>query len=118
MDLRFTDEEIAFRKEVRDFIARELPKETHARMLSGRSPTKQQVVDWQRKLNAKGWAVPEWPVDWGGPGWTLGQERIEADRHRGGELLARADGDGLARGQLHPEAHHGLVDRADVLDIE
>ncbi|WP_431272688.1 acyl-CoA dehydrogenase family protein [Dankookia sp. P2] len=76
MELRFNEAEIAFRQEVRDFIAKELPKETHERMLAGKSPTKQMVVDWQRKLNAKGWAVPEWPVEWGGPGWTLGQRYI------------------------------------------
>jgi hypothetical protein len=46
---------------VRDFIARELPAETRERMVAGKSPTKDMVVDWQRKLNAKGWAVPEWP---------------------------------------------------------
>ncbi|MBL6080568.1 acyl-CoA dehydrogenase family protein [Belnapia sp. T18] len=76
MDLRFTDEEIAFRQEVRDFIARELPAETRERMVAGRSPTKQQVVDWQRKLNARGWAAPEWPKEAGGPGWTLAQRYI------------------------------------------
>ena len=38
MELRFNEAEIAFRQEVRDFIARELPKETHERMLSGKSP--------------------------------------------------------------------------------
>jgi pimeloyl-CoA dehydrogenase large subunit len=76
MDLRFTDEEIAFRQEVRDFIARELPAETRERMAAGRSPTKQQVVDWQRKLNARGWAAPEWPKEHGGPGWTLAQRYI------------------------------------------
>jgi pimeloyl-CoA dehydrogenase large subunit len=76
MDLRFTDEEIAFRQEVRDFIAKELPAETRERMIAGRSPTKQQVVDWQRKLNARGWAAPEWPKEAGGPGWTLAQRYI------------------------------------------
>ena len=77
MDLRFSDAEIAFRKEVRDFIARELPAETRERMVAGKSPTKDMVVDWQRKLNAKGWAVPEWPAEWGGPkDWTLGQRYI------------------------------------------
>ncbi len=76
MDLRFTDEEIAFRQEVRDFIAKELPAETRERMVAGRSPTKQQVVDWQRKLNARGWAAPEWPKEYGGPGWTLAQRYI------------------------------------------
>ncbi|MBL6458013.1 acyl-CoA dehydrogenase family protein [Belnapia sp. T6] len=76
MDLRFTDEEIAFRKEVRDFIAKELPAETRERMIAGKSPTKDQVVDWQRKLNARGWAAPEWPKEAGGPGWTLAQRYI------------------------------------------
>ncbi len=76
MDLRFTDAEIAFRQEVRDFIAKELPAETRERMIAGKSPTKQQVVDWQRKLNARGWAAPEWPKEAGGPGWTLAQRYI------------------------------------------
>ncbi len=76
MDLRFTPEERAFRQEVRDFIAKELPKETRDRMVAGKSPTKQMVVDWQRKLNARGWAVPEWPVEHGGPGWSAAQRYI------------------------------------------
>jgi pimeloyl-CoA dehydrogenase large subunit len=76
MDLRFTDAEITFRQEVRDFIAKELPAETRERMVAGKSPTKQQVVDWQRKLNARGWAAPEWPKEAGGPGWTLAQRYI------------------------------------------
>ena len=76
MDLRFTDAEIAFRQEVRDFIAKELPAETRARMVAGRSPTKAQVVEWQQKLNSRGWAAPEWPKEAGGPGWTLAQRYI------------------------------------------
>ena len=27
------------------------------------------MVDWQRILNKKGWAVPHWPKQWGGTGW-------------------------------------------------
>jgi len=76
MDLRFTDEEIAFRQEVRDFIARELPAATRERMIAGKSPTKAMVVEWQRKLNARGWAAPEWPKEAGGPGWSLAQRYI------------------------------------------
>jgi pimeloyl-CoA dehydrogenase large subunit len=76
MELRWTDEERAFRQEVRDFIRRELPKETRDRMVRGKSPTKDQVVEWQRKLNTKGWAAPEWPKEYGGPGWTTAQRYI------------------------------------------
>jgi pimeloyl-CoA dehydrogenase large subunit len=70
MELRFTEEEQAFRREVRDWIDANLPAETRERMASGRTPTKEMVVDWQRRLNAKGWAVPHWPVEWGGQPWS------------------------------------------------
>jgi pimeloyl-CoA dehydrogenase large subunit len=76
MELRFSEAERAFRQEVRDFIAKELPAETRERMVAGKSPTKDQVVDWQRKLNARGWAAPEWSKEYGGPGWSLAQRYI------------------------------------------
>ncbi|HEV7414899.1 MAG TPA: pimeloyl-CoA dehydrogenase large subunit [Tianweitania sediminis] len=69
MDLRFTDEEVAFRQEVRDFIATNLPAETRERLQSGHHPTRDDIVNWQRILNEKGWAVPHWPEEWGGTGW-------------------------------------------------
>ncbi len=76
MDLRWTDEERAFRQEVRDFINKELPAATRERMRRGKTPTKEMVVEWQRKLNARGWAAPEWPKEAGGPGWGAAQRYI------------------------------------------
>ena len=76
MELRWTEEERHFRQEVRDFINRELPQETRDRMIRGKSPTKAQVVEWQQKLNRQGWAAPEWPKEYGGPGWTMAQRYI------------------------------------------
>ncbi len=76
MDLNFSAEEVAFRHEVRAFIDASLPAETRAWMVAGKSPTKAMVVEWQKILNAKGWAVPEWPVEWGGPGWSAAQKYI------------------------------------------
>jgi pimeloyl-CoA dehydrogenase large subunit len=34
------------------------------------------MVTWQRILNAKGWAVPHWPVEWGGTGWSSVKQYI------------------------------------------
>lgn len=34
------------------------------------------MVGWQRILNAKGWAVPHWPVEWGGTGWSAVKQYI------------------------------------------
>jgi pimeloyl-CoA dehydrogenase large subunit len=76
MDLRFTAEERAFRAEVRDFIDRTLPDETRARMATGRTPTREQWASWHRALDARGWSVPDWPVEHGGPGWTPVQRFI------------------------------------------
>ncbi|RYJ00030.1 MAG: pimeloyl-CoA dehydrogenase large subunit, partial [Acetobacteraceae bacterium] len=41
MDLRFTPEEVAFREEVRTFIAENLPREIKERMRLGYPPRKQ-----------------------------------------------------------------------------
>ena len=76
MDLNFSAEEIAFRHEVRAFIDASLPAATRAWLVAGKSPTKAMVVEWQKTLNAKGWAVPEWPVQWGGPGWSAAKKYI------------------------------------------
>nr|WP_314074019.1 acyl-CoA dehydrogenase family protein [uncultured Roseococcus sp.] len=76
MELRFTDAEVAFRGEVRAFLAAELPDATRQHLISGKSPTKEMVVEWQRKLNKKGWAAPEWPAEYGGPGWSPAQKYI------------------------------------------
>jgi pimeloyl-CoA dehydrogenase large subunit len=70
MDLRFTPEEIAFRDEVRTFMRAALPEPIHRKMVEMRRLEKEDLVTWQRILNAKGWAVPHWPVEWGGTGWS------------------------------------------------
>ncbi|UCI31912.1 acyl-CoA dehydrogenase family protein [Mesorhizobium sp. B4-1-4] len=70
MDLRFTEKERAFRWEVRDFIEANLPSTTREHMAAGRRPTPEMIIDWQRRLNTKGWAVPHWPMEWGGRDWS------------------------------------------------
>jgi pimeloyl-CoA dehydrogenase large subunit len=76
MDLGFTPEETAFRDEVHAFIGAALPGPIRRKLLEGRRLAKEDIVTWQRILNAKGWAVPHWPVEWGGTGWTPVQQYI------------------------------------------
>ncbi len=76
MDLRFTPEETAFRAEVRAFFHSEIPAEIRAKVSEGRSLARQDYVTSQRILNAKGWAVPHWPVEHGGQPWTAIQRYI------------------------------------------
>jgi alkylation response protein AidB-like acyl-CoA dehydrogenase len=70
MDLRFTAEELAFRDEVRAFIADNLPEDIRERMRLGHPAEKADTIRWQRILNSRGWAAYSWPKEWGGPGWT------------------------------------------------
>ena len=70
MDLRFTPDEVAFRDEVRAFMRTALPPAIRSKMVKGRRLVKGDLVNWQRILNAKGWAVPHWPKQWGGTGWS------------------------------------------------
>ena len=79
MDLRFTPEEIAFRDEVRAFFRTALPEATRRKLTAGRRLDKHDIVDWQRILNAKGWAVPHWPAEWGGTNWTPIQQYLFDD---------------------------------------
>jgi pimeloyl-CoA dehydrogenase large subunit len=70
MDLRFTPDENTFRDEVRTFLRAALPESIRRKMIEGRRLAKEDLVGWQRILNAKGWAVPHWPVEWGGTNWS------------------------------------------------
>jgi pimeloyl-CoA dehydrogenase large subunit len=79
MDLRFTDEELAFRDEVRAFFRTALPDSIRRKMIDGHHPSKDDLVTWSRILNAKGWAVPHRPVEWGGTGWSPVQQYIFRD---------------------------------------
>ncbi|HUZ74308.1 MAG TPA: pimeloyl-CoA dehydrogenase large subunit [Stellaceae bacterium] len=79
MDLRFTAEEREFRDAVREFLRTALPASIRRKMVEDRPLAKDDIVAWQRILNAKGWAVPHWPVEWGGTGWSPVQQYIFQD---------------------------------------
>ena len=69
MELRFTDEEIAFRNEVRTFFESSLPEDIRKKQMLGQRLSRENMVTWQRILNRKGWVAPMWPVEYGGTGW-------------------------------------------------
>ena len=69
MELRYTPEEIAFRKEVRNFFQSSLPADIRRKQMLGQRLSKQDIVTWHRILNKKGWVCPLWPVEYGGTGW-------------------------------------------------
>jgi alkylation response protein AidB-like acyl-CoA dehydrogenase len=82
MDLRDTPEEAAFRSEVREFIAQNLPESSKTR---GARRFEDDDRDWSRKLGAAGYAGLTWPAEYGGAGAPYSHQAIFL------EELARAE---------------------------
>ncbi len=76
MRLRLTDEEAAFREEMRTFFTTEIPQHVRDTVAAGRHVGKDAYVETMRIMNAAGLAVPNWPVEWGGRDWTPLQRHI------------------------------------------
>ncbi|SDN81471.1 acyl-CoA dehydrogenase family protein [Geodermatophilus sp. DSM 45219] len=76
MRLQLSPELEAFREEMRTFFTTQVPQEIRDTVAARRDLTKDQYVQAMRTLNAAGLAVPHWPVEWGGRGWTPLQMHI------------------------------------------
>ena len=78
MDLAFSAEDLKFRDEVRDWIAKNLDAETKAMQAQSKNGylDKDAIVRWQKKLYERGWIAPDWPVEHGGAGFTPTQRYI------------------------------------------
>ena len=84
MDVKFTQEDLAFRDEVRAFFEEEYDFDLAKQVLNDKSGEyKSAIVAWQKKLHKKGWIAPAWPTEYGGSGWTITQRYIfESERGR------------------------------------
>ncbi|MEM6908463.1 MAG: acyl-CoA dehydrogenase family protein [Pseudomonadota bacterium] len=78
MDMEFSAADIAFREEVRDFLAENLPDRLRdgARRTPGVFVEPDIGMEWHRILFEKGWVAPHWPEQDGGTGWTPTQKFI------------------------------------------
>ena len=70
MRLELSDDDRAFREEMRTFFTSEVPEEIRRTVVEGGELDKEQYVEAMRVLNAAGLAVPHWPEEWGGRGWS------------------------------------------------
>jgi alkylation response protein AidB-like acyl-CoA dehydrogenase len=76
MDLSLSDEEQRFRVEVRAFIEAHLPAQVKARVLEGKHLGREDYLSWHRILFQRGWSAPNWPAEFGGPGWSPAEQHI------------------------------------------
>jgi alkylation response protein AidB-like acyl-CoA dehydrogenase len=78
MDMDFSPEDLAFREEVRSFLADNLPERLRdgARRTPGVFVEPDIGMEWHRILYRQGWVAPHWPKADGGTGWTPTQKFI------------------------------------------
>ena len=67
MNLTFSQEDLKFKEEVKDFISKNLDKTTQKKINNGHHLSKDDLVNWQ-KIYEKGWMAPNWPKEYGGTG--------------------------------------------------
>jgi acyl-CoA dehydrogenase len=72
MDLLLNPEDLAFRTEVRSFLADNVTPDMRRAidLTTGFIIEPDVLIDFHRALDRKGWAVPHWPVEHGGTGWS------------------------------------------------
>lgn len=84
MDIEPNVDLAEFRAEVAEFLDTAPTPEI---LEAGRKTTSvfapfDQVMAWHRILHSRGWSAPDWPVEHGGPGWSVEQRYVFADEHQ------------------------------------
>lgn len=81
MHVSFTTEENDFQKEVNSFFNEKYPADIKEKQNKSVPLEKEDFIRWQKTLYEQGWAAPNWPVEYGGTGWTPVQKYIFANEN-------------------------------------
>lgn len=94
MEFNWSEEEISYRQQIKDFLAAELPADwAFKRQRPDSDEQTSRCKDFCGKLAARGWLTPHWPVEYGGrnaPAWQhmiLGEELWSIGEPRGPQYM-------------------------------
>lgn len=94
MDLSFTPAELAFRDEIRGWLAANLPAEP---LKSMDTPDGfEQHREWEKKLFAAGWSVPAWPEKYGGRDCSLAEWLLYEEEYWASGAPGRVSANGVS----------------------
>ncbi len=88
-----TPDDVAFRDEVRSFLARELTPEIVGAGRRKEAERVELIREWQRRLHRAGLAAVSWPIEHGGRGANVVQQLVfnaELARHRAPDPVNRS----------------------------
>jgi acyl-CoA dehydrogenase len=95
LDLSLNPEDVAFRDEVRRFLDENVTDAMRRAvdLTTGFLVDPEVLRDFHRALHRKGWAVPHWPVEYGGTGWTPTQRYVfDIESGKAGAAIYNASG--------------------------
>ena len=78
MNIDLTEGDITFQNEVRSFLTTEYPDDIRRKRNESVSLTRDDMIRWQKLLYKKGWFAVDWPVEYGGTGWSPVQKYLFA----------------------------------------
>jgi alkylation response protein AidB-like acyl-CoA dehydrogenase len=78
MRLEFSDSDLAFRDEVRAFFRSQVPADILEKRNLEIELSREDQVRYQKCLHGRGWAGVNWPLEYGGTGWTPMQKYLFA----------------------------------------
>ncbi len=81
MNLRFSASDLAFREQVRAFFREHLPDDIRLKTLNSEALARNDIMRWHSILHKRGWVAPNWPKEYGGPGWSVTQKYIFDEEH-------------------------------------
>lgn len=76
MDIAFSERDLAFREDVQTFLRDEYPQDIKDKQNRGEGLDKEDIVRWHKALHRRGWTGVNWPVEYGGTGWSATQKYI------------------------------------------
>ncbi len=76
MQISFTEAELEFQAEVRKFLTQDYPQDILEKAANRQSLNPDDLVRSQKALFERGWAAPNWPVEYGGTGWSATEKFI------------------------------------------
>ena len=82
MDLSYSDDEKAFRDDVRAFMDEKVTPDLKDKVRGKGELSKADMEQWHATLNARGWLAPNWPKKFGGAEWNAVQKHIFRGRGR------------------------------------
>lgn len=79
MNVNLTEQDLAFREQVKSFLNDKYPAAIREKRDKGIELSREEMVRWQQILFKQGWFAVNWPEEYGGTGWNAIQQYLFAN---------------------------------------